>query len=187
MISRVVAAGSSRAKWIAARSRNPSSPGLIVVSSRPSPANGAPPFEEEGPAAIGGPATTADATRQATDDDPITTAVIVRGVSCSKCDSRGWGSAVRGRAGGSGPWMAKALRRSPVSQTCNISLPSRACVPGGQDPLRPGVVSPRFFPAAQTVCVCQRVIGPPGVGPLIPRGIANIRPTSTSRRPGTFA
>ena len=57
---------------------------------------------------------------------------------------------------------------------------------GGQEPSGRGF-NPRRLPCAQTRCVCQRVIGPPGVGPWRPRGMANMTPIRTSGLPPTFA
>jgi hypothetical protein len=82
--------------------------------------------------------------------------------------------------------MANELRRAPVNQTCSISLPSRLRSPAGQEP-SPRTATPRRAPRAQTVCVCQRVIGPPGVGPRFRRGMLNMAPTRLSGRPRTFA
>jgi len=69
-----------------------------------------------------------------------------------------------------------------VNQMCSISLPCLPFVPGGHEPSGRGA-RPRCLPRAQTQCVCQRVIGPPGEGPCIPRRSANMTPINTSERP----
>ena len=78
------------------------------------------------------------------------------------------------QSSGSGAWIANALRRSPVNQTCIISLPCRRFAPGGHEPSACGV-RPRFSRLTQTRCECQRVSGPPGVGPGMPRRSARRR------------
>jgi hypothetical protein len=64
--------------------------------------------------------------------------------------------------------------------------PLRGDVPGGYEPSARGA-RPRFLALAQTLCVCQRVIGPPGVLPCSPRVMLNIIPTRISGYPGMFA
>ena len=88
---------------------------------------------------------------------------------------------------GFGAVIANALRRSPVNQTWSISLaPCWSREPGGQTPLAGGF-SPRFFPSLQTMCECQRRIGPAGVGPTSPSRVLHIAPTRTSGLPGALA
>ena len=82
-----------------------------------------------------------------------------------------------------GAWSEKALRRSCVSQMCIISLPCRsfdACA----GTCRPGAARSRASLLRRHVaCVCQRVIGPPGVAPFSPRFIPYIRPRASLSRP----
>ena len=88
---------------------------------------------------------------------------------------------------GRGARIAKALRNSPVNQTCSISLvPCVSRDPDGQIPLGGGF-RPRFVPLLQTMWECQRSIGPAGVGPISPSRVLHIAPTRISGRPGAFA
>ena len=69
-----------------------------------------------------------------------------------------------------------------MNQTCIISLPCRRDAPEGHEPSARGL-RPRLSSRTQTRCECQRVSGPPGVGPAM-RAHAEHRPDEHERPAG---